>query len=410
MNSCNRAGASLLFLLYDESRFGNEATEVNLMFTRMKLKNFKSWQSLDIELAPLTVLFGTNSSGKTSILQAFLLLLQSYENTDGESIDFGGRSKDYVNLGSFRDVIYRHNTKHHIRIFLEMQNIRLGKQLEGLGLSSKHNNEIDISFKLENDDIKFLAGFNRGRTSDIWNDIVYNNDPSIQYLGPLRQHPQRSYLWSGAAPAKIMPDGENTIAALIESDRRDKRVVNQVSEWLAKMELVNKFRVAPLDEGKRFYETLVDIGGTETALLDTGFGISQVLPVITMLFFAPEGSIILIEQPELHLHPRAQAHLADLLLYVAEHRKLQLIIESHSEHLLRRLQRRIAEHEHEYASPENIRMYFCDTGENGSTIQAVKVDEYGQINNWPDKFFGDITGDLEAMTMAALQRAMNGKN
>ena len=129
-----------------------------------------------------------------------------------------------------------------------------------------------------------------------------------------------------------------------------------------------------------------------------------------MLFFVPEESIVLLEQPELHLHPRAQAHLADLMLHVAEERKLQLIVESHSEHLLRRLQRRIAEQDHEFANPDNIKMYFCDMGENGSTIQSVEVDEYGQIQNWPDKFFGDITGDLEAMTMAALKRSLNGKN
>jgi predicted ATPase len=174
------------------------------------------------------------------------------------------------------------------------------------------------------------------------------------------------------------------------------------------MELVENFSVIPLNNDRRFYEPKVTIRGIESALLDVGFGISQVLPVITELFFVPEGSIVLLEQPELHLHPRAQAHLADLFLYVAEKRNLQLIIESHSEHLLRRLQRRIAEVESPFASPKNILMYFCQKGNNGSTIEQVEVDTFGQIANWPDNFFGDITGDLEAMTFAALQRSRNG--
>ncbi|MEP6987906.1 MAG: DUF3696 domain-containing protein, partial [Chloroflexota bacterium] len=129
---------------------------------------------------------------------------------------------------------------------------------------------------------------------------------------------------------------------------------------------------------------------------------------ITTLFFVPEGSVVLLEQPELHLHPSAQAHLADLFLHVAKERHLQLIVESHSERLLRRLQRRIAEVESPFATPDNIRMYFCQKGDNGSTIEQVKVDTFGQVLNWPENFFGDITGDLEAMTFAALQRSRNG--
>ena len=128
------------------------------------------------------------------------------------------------------------------------------------------------------------------------------------------------------------------------------------------------------------------------------------LPVITMLFLVPEDTIVLIEQPELHLHPSAQAKLADLFLEVAEKRHLQLIIESHSEHLLRRMQRRIAEIDQPFANPDNIKAYFCEAGADGSKIQAVEVDEYGQIRNWPPNFFGDLAGDLDAMMEAAIER------
>ena len=139
-------------------------------------------------------------------------------------------------------------------------------------------------------------------------------------------------------------------------------------------------------------------------MTDVGFGVSQVLPVLTMLLSAPEGSIILLEQPELHLHPNAQAALADLLLDVAEKRNLQLIVESHSEHIVRRLQRRIAESEHAYAKPEKIRMYYCEPGENGSTVNEVKLDRFGQITDWPKRFLGDISGDIHSMAKAAIQR------
>lgn len=370
------------------------------MLTRIQLTNFKSWRELDMPLAPLTVLFGTNSSGKSSVLQALLLLSQNILSDTWEGVNFGGNSNDYVNLGSHRDVVYGHELSNTISIGLEWRLYKNNKRDDGTlflysedGLSgtSIQKTLIDLFVTLQSG--------------------LKNREESLHYLGPIRQHPQRSYLWSGAIPNKIEADGENTIAVLIASERGHislGRLHERVAEWLVKLELVDGFATKTLDVDKRFYETTVTIGKVESALLDVGFGISQVLPVITTLFFVPEGSIVLLEQPELHLHPRAQAHLADLFLHVAETRKLQLIVESHSEHLLRRLQRRIAEAESPYASPENIKMYFCDKGENGSTAQEVKVDAYGQILNWPERFFGDITGDLEKMAMAALQRSRNG--
>ena len=162
------------------------------------------------------------------------------------------------------------------------------------------------------------------------------------------------------------------------------------------------FDVVPADLSDRLYEALATIAGVDSSLSDVGFGVSQVLPVITMLMSAPEGSIILLEQPELHLHPNAQAALADLLIEVAESRKLQLIVESHSEHIVRRMQRRIAEASPAFATPENIKMYYCQPGAGGATIDEVDVDRFGQISNWPEKFMGDISGDIHSMSKAAL--------
>jgi len=360
------------------------------MLKRIRLENFKSWRELDIDLAPLTLLFGTNSSGKSSVLQALLLLLQSIER---ESINFGGGKNDYVNLGSFRDVVYKHNDKQKIKI------------------SYWHKSPYKRLDKEETTAIQEENGVVSSNIDPIAQDTLFDfevNDPGLHYLGPIRQNAQRSYLWSGAAPRRIAMDGENTVAAIIASKKKGQSLSPDIAHWMQQMGLVNQFKVAPIDNGDRFYETRVKIGDTESSLLDVGFGVSQVLPVITLMFFAPEGSIVLLEQPELHLHPSAQAVLGDLFLHVAEKRNLQLIIESHSEHLLRRLQRRIAESDHAFANPDNIKAYFCDKGEAGSTIREVEVDRFGQINNWPDNFFGDITGDLEAMTFAAIEKARNG--
>lgn len=433
------------------------------MLTKMKLGNFKSWPELDIDLAPITLLFGTNSSGKTSILHALLLLKQTANSFDrGQHINFGGNDRDYINFGSYRDVVFEHDEHKNISVFLEWTrrqrpaitptNVQLHltffavwQQMEDrvaveqLEYNAVINDETKVSLKAKRHDDRYSVELvpevreeeERSYPLRSFYDLPHIGFPvrlreidyqpfrfsrdfesllgSITYLGPLRQHPERHYQWTGSTPQIIEPSGKNTIEALIASARgRSKRrdLLLQVEEWLTKLGLVSQFEVEAIDRDRRFYETRVKVGREHvySSILDVGFGVSQVLPVLTILFFVPEGSIVLIEQPELHLHPSAQAHLADLFLHVAETRNLQLIIESHSEHLLRRLQRRIAEPEYPFATPENIKAYFCKAGANGSNIQPVEVDEYGQIRNWPDNFFGDLGGDLDAMMDAALER------
>ncbi|MEB3267176.1 MAG: DUF3696 domain-containing protein, partial [Leptolyngbya sp.] len=140
-------------------------------------------------------------------------------------------------------------------------------------------------------------------------------------------------------------------------------------------------------------------------ITDVGFGVSQVLPVLVLCYYAQPGSTVIFEQPEIHLHPSVQAGLADVFIEVAQQRNLQIIVESHSEHLLRRLQRRIAEGE--TISHEQTALYFCDMDDTGTShLTPLALDEFGNINNWPPHFFGDEMGDLVAMSEAALQRRL----
>jgi predicted ATPase len=145
----------------------------------------------------------------------------------------------------------------------------------------------------------------------------------------------------------------------------------------------------------------------EVKLTDVGFGVSQVLPVIVECFYVPRRSIVIFEQPEIHLHPRVQADLADLFVDAIRAREggvpreCQFIIESHSEHFLRRLQRRIAEKE---LSEEDVALYFIHTEGAQARIEQLDVDAYGNIKNWPENFFGDEMADLVARTEAQAKR------
>ena len=452
------------------------------MLRRIRLENFKSWRELDIELAPITLVFGVNSSGKTALLQSLLMLKQTAQAFDpGQRIHFGGGPRDFVDFGSYEELAFAHDLRSDIGLHIcwdpssygrnahYMYRIRSGDsfdheryktnsieyratwrysetiRLENLSYKAQVDGPIRPYVKLaylDNDsyaiegpeitELRFQESF-RDSEGHSWLQAVVRPPEScyilpqeiqfryrlqtgffnrrfealmeqILYLGPLRRYPLRHYLWTGGKPKVIEPDGGNAIETLIASEQSDRSLLSNVARHLKQLELVDSFNVKPIDASKRLYEITAIITKVEASLVDVGFGVSQVLPVITMLLSAPEGSIVLLEQPELHLHPNAQAALADLMLYAAETRKLQLIVESHSEHVVRRLQRRIAEAEPAFATHDNIKMYFCQPGENGSTIDEVKLDRFGQIRDWPDKFLGDMSGDIHSMSKAAFKR------
>lgn len=238
----------------------------------------------------------------------------------------------------------------------------------------------------------------------------------IYYLGPLREYPKREYQWSGARPFDVGYRGERTIDAILSATIRDeKRNLGKktwyktfqeiIAYWLKELGLIQDFSIKEIAEGSNLYQAIVkrDEESPEAFLTDVGFGVSQVLPALVLLYYVPEGSTVLMEQPEIHLHPSVQSGLADVILQVAIHRNIQVIVESHSEHLLRRFQRRIAEEKY----PANeLKLYFCDSTQGVSKLSNLEIDLFGDIRNWPENFFGDEMIEIAATRTAVLKRKM----
>lgn len=255
--------------------------------------------------------------------------------------------------------------------------------------------------------------------TDYLSDLMLNFEQQFRrlyYLGPLRGYPERIYTWAGERPTDVGLKGELTIAALLagKNERvypgrgKQPKLEQRIAEWLVTMGLAAAFETRPLQKGGIQYEVRIrrHEKSHEVLLPDLGFGVSQVLPVLVLCYYAPPGSTIILEQPEIHLHPAVQSALADVFIDVIKHRKVQLILESHSEHLLRRLQLRIAQ---EQLLPADIALYFCDIADGISQIKQLNVDQFGNIRNWPKDFFGDIAGDLVNMMDHALSRQINAK-
>lgn len=185
-----------------------------------------------------------------------------------------------------------------------------------------------------------------------------------------------------------------------------------IAWWLHELGLIDGFRVQEIAPGASLYRAYVkkDAKFPETLITDVGFGISQILPALVLLYYVPEGATVILEQPEIHLHPAVQSALADLIITVVKSRRVQVILESHSEHLLQRLLRRVAEGNkspHMEIQPEDMRLYFCHAKFGESKLRRLDVNLFGGIENWPDDFFGDSFGDIAAREEAALSRRLS---
>lgn len=460
------------------------------MLTHLRLRGFKSWSDTgNIRLGQITGLFGANSSGKTSLIQALLLLKQTADSSDRNLTLHLGDEGTLVNLGDYSSLIHAHDLDNTLEISLGWQlaypmtaRDQRGKRLtstsraiafkarfapdithgqptpivdtmeyilgEGnrtptnLGMRRNprdmtydlfHSQEVVIRQQMRNQDrpfkpIRFYGFPSQVRASYGYGDLAsdcaleleYLLD-DLRYLGPLRAHPRRQYAWYGEQPLDTGRAGELAVHAILAAMERtmewnqtamlpgfdtDSLLEHQVAHWLQKLGLVHSFRVERLVAERPYFEVKVQKApkGPEVLLADVGFGVSQILPALVLCFYAPEGSTIILEQPEIHLHPSVQAGLADALIDAVKRRNIQVIVESHSEHLLRRLQRRVAEAD--VISEKDVALYFCANEGQESTIAELDLDTYGNIRNWPEGFFGDEFEEITATSKAGLRRML----
>ena len=448
------------------------------MLNHLTLENFKAWRKVDLSFGKVTGFFGANSAGKSSLLQFLLMLKQTRNATDRRVVlDFGGES-DLVSLGTFGDIIHRHEEARSLRWRLDwtmpeeldlndwggpaMRSSRLATECAVYQREQRLRCH-DLTYRLDDVEFSLLspvgdadsfdlvangADFQflrtQGRPLPLPSPIKTHLFPnqarssfqnadflgqlelayedlmdSIHYLGPLREHPHRDYHWAGSSPADVGQRGERAVDAILAATRDDERrrlkpaaqgvrkrpFQEVIAHWLNELGLIQDFRVEQIAPDTNLYRALLKTpsSATDTALPDVGFGVSQVLPALVLLYYVPEGSTVLMEQPEIHLHPAVQGGLADLMLNVADVRNVQIIVESHSEHLMRRLQRRVAE---QRARAEDVKLYFVSSLRGDAHATDLRLNDCGEIENWPDSFFGDEMGEMAAIARGSLKRRM----
>lgn len=460
------------------------------MLKHLRIQNFKIWKDTgNIRMTPITLFFGANSSGKSSIGQFLMMLKQTVESPDRKAVFYPGGKNSAVQLGSYQEMVFHRNPGNKISFEYQwdpQDTIKFKDPISnqsfsgstlffeaevGLGNKDQHSPGLDhLEYRLiEGKESTTSIGMKRKpgtkteykveaeqyalkrKQGRVWSPgspvrfygfpdevVAYHQNADfvqtlnleheklfrlLSYLGPLRTRAERLYSWTGIEPESVGYGGENTVAAILAAQNRKINLGYKLSARpfgaiialeLKKMGLIDDFKVESISEQRQEYEVKVRTKGSKdwVDLPDVGFGISQVLPVLVQCFYAPRGSIILMEQPEIHLHPGAQSALADVIIDVINSREngvdrnIQLIIETHSEHFLRRLQRRIAEG---VVPQEKVSAYFANITNTPATLDPLQIDIFGNIQNWPDNFFGYEMEDITGQAKAAMKRRM-GQN
>lgn len=250
-------------------------------------------------------------------------------------------------------------------------------------------------------------------TSDVGS-LFHRTLKESVYLGPLRIRPERHYLFRGDTAEHVGQTGENLADLLfkISQDRhghlRNERL-GKINDDLKLLGIKYELRLSRLQNENKtpsniFSLVLVDRQGVEANVRDVGFGISQVLPIVVQSRLS-EKQMLLIEQPEIHLHPAHQAELGDLFIRSAlGEQRNTFLLETHSEHLILRILRRIRETTEKGTPsdpdippirPEDVSVLYVQPSKNGARVIEIPVTEDGDFaRNWPGGFFSERVEDL----------------
>lgn len=365
------------------------------MLSFITLRNFKCFKELRMRLAPLTLVSGVNGAGKSTAIQALLMLRQTVVDNNYDAQAEVVINGSLVETGTFSDLLYSEAKSSEITIEIErdQQSVLSFNSLgetsrQGFSLKSTCSNNLDEE---------------KAHSSLFADDFVY--------LYADRMHPCMDYSRDGKKPlAGRLGDryGSNTAFRLMDSLNRNEKlpipqlkhpfadteyVIENVSRWVSHIMghdvIVNAQELNGPDRVKVEYVVNTPNGITQTmSPVNMPFGHSYILPIVLSVMTAPMGSLIIIENPESHLHPSAQTRMG-LFLSLAAHNGVQVIIETHSDHLMNGI--RLASITDGNIEPHEAEICYFSLESDGFTHHSsrVVINPDGSMDSWPSGFFDE---------------------
>lgn len=380
------------------------------MIKNISIKNFKSIEDLNLKFSNLTVLSGLNGMGKSSVIQVLLLLKQSYsKGVFHEGLSLNG---DLANLGTVKDALYEFAKTEEININIDFdyeklisKNWNFTKEINDENGLESENNYTNSDFmphssdykSEDNFDLNEIPFFNNKNFKYLNADRLVKNDYDISHYNVVKNNSlgingqYTTHYLSYYATSKINND-------LLFPETEINELHYQVSKWMNEISPGTKI----ITEENSGSETIklrysFESGVTNTNSykpLNVGFGITYILPILVSLLSSKKGDILIIENPESHIHPKAQSIIGKLIAKVAS-TGVQVIIETHSDHILNGI--RIAV-KNNGVNNDFVKLYFFYRKENESKIytdyHSPNLDQKGKIDYWPENFFDEWENNI----------------
>jgi predicted ATPase len=369
------------------------------MLQTLELTNFKCFERATIPLAPLTLLSGLNGMGKSSVLQSLLLLRQSWEQgllARGQLALNG----DLVQVGTAQDALYSYAEEE-----------RIGFRL---GFADRSEAAWSFTYDRRADVLSALsapAGAEQLAVQNLFG-------PTCQYLCAERTGPRTSFATSDflvrhhrqvgargeyAAHFLSVFGKERVASALLHEGSAGPSLAAQVEAWLAVISPGTRLKVTShpaMDLVQLQYQFVTgqDVSDPYRAT-NVGFGLTFTLPVLVATLAAKPGALLLLENPEAHLHPRGQRRMGEFLALAAS-AGVQVILETHSDHLLNGIRLSVCQGK---LSPDDVRLHFFERVEDGLAprhqVLSPRIDRNGRIDQWPAGFFDEWDTALDQLLM-----------
>ena len=358
-----------------------------MMLTKLDLKNFKCFKNQEFNFSKLTVLCGANSSGKSTVIQSLLLIKQNQDNIPNKFIELYG---ELFSFGTLNDVFSHRATDDTIKISINGNDVELKVTTE---------NRSEYEAKISSSSPKLIPSFD--------NDFVYlsaerhgprasfdiDRDQSKLNFGIYGEYTLSEYQHFASSPVHNQAFAQEICKNLIGFEEAESTIYTDIAVKEAMEKICPGFdmKVTKTEEIDKVYNTYSPGKSTRPIRpINVGFGISYVLPIVVAGLCIKPGGTLIVENPEVHMHPQAQSAIAQFLGLLSKH-KVQVIVETHSDHIINGL--RIFAKENETLE-NHIIINSISAKSEERHLKEIEIDQDGNLTDLDEGFFDQLNKDL----------------
>lgn len=369
------------------------------MIKSIELENFKCFPSIQVDCAPLTIITGINGMGKSSVIQSLLLLRQSFDERYLQNFDEVFLDGELVNLVSGHAMRFVEATTSKVAISIDFEEI-IGCRWEiesGMSANLLQCTSSPIASVYKQS--LFADSFCYLDAERIGPQVIYEKSINAKHKGRLGT--KRGELVAGLLFSSIGRSVELPIPSLRHPEAESSYIHHNLSAWLSSIVFPGTQVKSSEKRGEKieltYSNTRGRIAGIDLSPVNVAFGFSYILPIVLAVLTAEPGSLLIVENPEAHLHPAAQSKIGKLLALAAQN-GVQVLIETHSDHLLNGVRVMVKESK---LDTDKVIVHFLNADHDSTDAhrsrQTLKIRQNGKLDGWPAGFFDEWENNLRQL-------------